>query len=50
MNDTFKAFDRDGNATLQFPEYSEAWRFLNLPGDSTTVKAAFDKVDVIIYL
>lgn len=46
VNDTFKAFDRDGNATLQFPEYSEAWRFLNLPGDSTAVKASFDKVDI----
>ena len=30
LNDTFEAFDRDNNATLQFPEYQEAWRFLNL--------------------
>merc|ERR1719499_1137305 len=34
LNDTFKAFDQDNNATLQFPEYNEAWRFLNLLGGS----------------
>jgi len=46
LNDTFKAFDRDGNATLQFPEYQEAWRFLNLPGDASKCKEAFDSVDI----
>jgi Ca2+-binding EF-hand superfamily protein len=46
LNDTFKAFDRDNNATLQFPEYNEAWRFLNLPGDQNAAKEAFDKVDI----
>merc|ERR1719237_1665652 len=46
LNDTFKAFDRDNNATLQFPEYQEAWRFLNLPGDNTAAKTAFDSVDI----
>merc|ERR1719216_642590 len=46
LNDTFKAFDRDNNATLQYPEYQEAWRFLNLPGDQTAAKEAFDKVDI----
>merc|ERR1712141_65780 len=45
-NDTFKAFDRDNNATLQFPEYQEAWRFLNLPGDANAAKQAFDNVDI----
>merc|ERR1712051_988990 len=46
LNDTFKAFDRDNNATLQFPEYQEAWRFLNLPGDANAAKQAFDNVDI----
>merc|ERR550534_1623278 len=46
LNDTFKAFDRDNNATLQFPEYQEAWRFLNLPGDANAAKNAFDNVDI----
>merc|ERR1712048_651901 len=44
--DTFKAFDRDNNASLQYPEYQEAWRFLNLPGDASAAKRAFDSVDV----
>ena len=26
FKDTFNAFDRDGNAELQFPEYLEAWK------------------------
>merc|ERR1719210_1924126 len=46
LNDTFKAFDRDNNATLQFNEYREAWRFLNLPGDQNAAKQAFDNVDI----
>jgi len=46
LNDTFKAFDRDNNATLQYPEYQEAWRFLNLPGDANAAKQAFDNVDI----
>jgi len=46
LNDTFKAFDRDNNATLQFAEYQEAWRFMNLPGDSQAAKKAFDSVDI----
>merc|ERR1740123_2252782 len=46
LNDTFKAFDRDNNATLQYPEYQEAWRFLNLPGDNNAAKKAFDSVDI----
>jgi len=44
--DTFKAFDRDNNATLQFPEYQEAWRFMSLPGDAQAAKKAFDAVDI----
>merc|ERR1719436_20069 len=44
--DTFKAFDRDNNASLQYPEYQEAWRFLNLPGDANAAKKAFDSVDI----
>merc|ERR1719436_2356061 len=46
LNDTFKAFDRDNNASLQYPEYQEAWRFLNLPGDANEAKKAFDSVDI----
>merc|ERR1712147_610460 len=46
LNDTCKAFDRDNNATLQYPEYQEAWRFLNLPGDANAAKQAFDNVDI----
>merc|ERR1719461_1903712 len=46
LNDTFKAFDRDNNAILHFPEYQEAWRFLNLPGDARKCKQSFDSVDI----
>ena len=28
IKDTFNAFDVDGNAELQFPEYREAWAVL----------------------
>jgi Ca2+-binding EF-hand superfamily protein len=46
LKDTFNAFDRDGNAEMQYPEYSEAWKFLGQPGDETAIKRAFDSVDV----
>merc|ERR1711881_518682 len=46
LKDTFKAFDRDGNAQLIFNEYREAWKFLSLPGDANEIKQAFDKVDI----
>jgi len=46
LNDTFKAFDRDGNAMLTFREYQEAWKFLNLPGGSAKCKESFESVDV----
>ena len=29
LKDTFNAFDNDGSAELGYPEYVEAWRFLN---------------------
>merc|ERR1719204_689096 len=46
LADTFNAFDKDGNAELQFPEYMEAWKFLNQPGTDRDIKNAFDSVDV----
>jgi len=46
LKDTFKAFDRDGNAQLIFNEYREAWKFLSLPGDANEIKKAFDRVDI----
>ena len=46
LKDTFNAFDRDGNAEMQYPEYSEAWKFLGQPGDEVAIKRAFDSVDV----
>jgi Ca2+-binding EF-hand superfamily protein len=46
LKDTFNAFDKDGNAELQYPEYSEAWKFLNLQGGEKAIKSAFDSVDV----
>jgi hypothetical protein len=46
LADTFNAFDKDGNAELQFPEYKEAWKFLNQPGNDSDIKNAFDSVDV----
>ena len=46
LQDTFNAFDRDGNAELQFPEYTETWNFLNLQGGESAIKFAFDSVDV----
>ena len=44
--ETFNAFDKDGNGELGFPEYVEAWKFLNQPGSQEEIKAAFDSVDV----
>merc|ERR1719494_546549 len=46
LKDTFNAFDRDGNAELQFPEYMEAWKFLQQPGTEKEIKGAFDSVDI----
>ena len=46
LKDTFNAFDRDGNAELGFPEYKEAWKFLNQPGGDKDIKRAFDSVDI----
>ena len=36
--ETFNAFDGDGSAQMGFPEYKEAWKFLNRPGDEAEVK------------
>merc|ERR1712083_755943 len=44
--DTFNAFDKDGNAELGYPEYNEAWKFLQQPGNDQDIKNAFDSVDV----
>ena len=46
IKDTFNAFDVDGNAELQFPEYREAWKFLQQPGTDDDIKKAFDSVDI----
>ena len=44
--DTFNAFDGDGSGELQYPEYVEAWKFLNRPGTDRDIKRTFDSVDV----
>merc|ERR1712048_534166 len=46
LKETFQAYDADGSSQLQFPEYCDAWRFLEQPGDERTMKQAFDSVDV----
>jgi Ca2+-binding EF-hand superfamily protein len=46
LEDTFNAFDKDGNAELGWKEYLEAWRFLDQPGTDSDVKRAFDAVDI----
>jgi len=46
LSDTFKAFDRDHNASLTFAEYAEAWRFMSLQGSDRQIKTAFDGVDI----
>ena len=46
LKDTFNAFDADGSAELGFPEYREAWKFLQRPGDDNEIKMYFDSVDV----
>jgi len=39
--DTFNAFDKDGSAQLEYPEYVEAWKFLDQPGtDAADIKKA----------
>ena len=42
LRDTFDAFDKDGSAELGFPEYCEAWKFLNRPGGEREMKRTFD--------
>ena len=46
LKDTFNAFDNDGSAQLGFPEYKEAWKFLNRPGTEEDIRNCFDSVDV----
>merc|ERR1712038_1054370 len=46
LRDTFNAFDSDGSGELGYPEYVEAWKFLNRPGDEAEIKKTFDSVDV----
>jgi Ca2+-binding EF-hand superfamily protein len=46
LRDTFDAFDKDGSAELGYPEYVEAWRFLNRPGTDADIKRSFDSVDI----
>jgi Ca2+-binding EF-hand superfamily protein len=46
IRDTFNAFDADGSRQLGFPEYKEAWKFLNRPGTDPEIKKTFDSVDV----
>jgi Ca2+-binding EF-hand superfamily protein len=46
LTDKFNAFDKDGNAELGYPEYVEAWKFLQQPGTVKQIKQAFDSVDV----
>merc|ERR550534_1818009 len=46
LKDTFNAFDGDGSGQLGFPEYVEAWKFLNRPGGPDEIKKAFDSVDI----
>merc|ERR1711953_597874 len=46
LKDTFNAFDADGSGELGYPEYVEAWKFLNRPGGQDEIKKTFDSVDV----
>lgn len=45
LRKTFNAYDRDGNAELGWPEYQEAWNFLELGGTPNEIKKAFDAVE-----
>merc|ERR550532_3015460 len=45
LKETFNAFDADGSAELQFPEYKEAWKFLKQPDNAELIKKSFDGVD-----
>jgi Ca2+-binding EF-hand superfamily protein len=46
LRDTFDAFDKDGSAELGYPEYVEAWKFLDRPGGEKEIKQTFDSVDI----
>merc|ERR550519_1628630 len=46
LKDTFNAFDGDGSGQLGYPEYVEAWKFLNRPGGPDEIKKTFDSVDI----
>ena len=46
LKDTFDAFDKDGSAEMQFPEYCESWKFLGRSGTEQDMKKSFDAVDI----
>jgi hypothetical protein len=48
LKDTFNAFDRDGNAEMQYLEYVESWKFLNQPGSEADIKRAFDTPILVV--
>merc|ERR1712027_261225 len=44
--EAFNKYDTNGNGTLSYREFSDAWKFMNLGGSDSDVKAAFSSVDV----
>lgn len=43
--ETFNKFDNDGSGELEFPEFTEAWRFLGLKGSLDEIRNAYKTVD-----
>merc|ERR1719461_2459226 len=44
--EAFNKYDSNGNGTLSYKEFSNAWRYMNLGGSDSEIKKAFSSVDV----
>merc|ERR1712176_1429078 len=44
--EAFNQYDVNGNGTLSYREFGDAWKYMNLGGSESDIKAAFSSVDV----
>merc|ERR1712025_415702 len=44
--EAFNKYDTNGNGTLSYREFGDAWSYMGLGGSDSEVKAAFSSVDV----
>ena len=50
LKDTFNAFDGDGSGQLGYPEYVEAWKFLNRPGGEEAIKVKVKLLVIVLVI